>query len=346
MDKRIVIGYGVASLFMLGVILLAVLPFPQAATPTPAVRQLAAPTSQYATNFTAINAEEVDATTLNATTGNITTLNATTGTITTLGVTTLISQAVTFSGENATLTGTVNIANGTNSLPSVAFTSDPNTGLYRVGADDIGLTAGGVKVFDCIATGCTNTGTLAATGAAALNAGITVDTSAFTVADVTGNVATTGTLNVTGASTLTGAVAANGNIAVTVPTAVASATPAARINNIGAANDSLVIEKNATPVFKIGNGGVVTGFVLSNGTSGQKIVCGSQNITGTATIAHGLATPSYVQVSIAGDLTGDAAIASFTNASAVVTGKVWGSALTPAPNTTPVAVQWCVIGTP
>jgi len=42
------------------------------------------------------------------------------------------------------------------------------------------------------------TGTLTAGGVSALNGGITVDTSAFTVADTTGNVATTGTLSVDG----------------------------------------------------------------------------------------------------------------------------------------------------
>lgn len=37
---------------------------------------------------------------------------------------------------------------------------------------------------------------------------------------------------------------------------------------------------------------------------------------------------------------------SFTNASKTVTAKVWNTALTPAAATTPVAVDWCVIGTP
>jgi hypothetical protein len=47
-------------------------------------------------------------------------------------------------------------------------------------------------------------GAMRATGAAALDGGITVDSTAFTVADSTGNVATTGTLTVGGATQLNG----------------------------------------------------------------------------------------------------------------------------------------------
>jgi hypothetical protein len=163
---------------------------------------------------------------------------------------------------------------------------------------------------------------------------------------VTGNQTVGGTLSMTGATTLTGALAANGGAVVAGPTADATATPAMLVNNLGAANDNLVVAKAGTPVFKVSNAGVVTGNVLQYGSSGQKIVCGSTNITGTGTIAHGLATPVYVMASLAGDVTGDAARVSTTNAVATVTVKVWNSALTPAPNTTPVAVNWCVVGTP
>ena len=38
--------------------------------------------------------------------------------------------------------------NGTVSLPYYSFSADPNTGLYRVGADNVGLALGGAKVVD------------------------------------------------------------------------------------------------------------------------------------------------------------------------------------------------------
>jgi hypothetical protein len=38
--------------------------------------------------------------------------------------------------------------NGTVSLPYYSFSADPNTGLYRIGADNVGLALGGAKVVD------------------------------------------------------------------------------------------------------------------------------------------------------------------------------------------------------
>lgn len=125
---------------------------------------------------------------------------------------------VTIAGTLTATTVASGVGNGTVAAPSVYFTSDTDTGLYRVGANNIGVTAGGTKVLDCTASGCTNTGTLAATGALSANGGITVDTSAFTVADTSGNVATTGTLAVTGASTLTGAVTTAADLTVSADT--------------------------------------------------------------------------------------------------------------------------------
>jgi hypothetical protein len=45
---------------------------------------------------------------------------------------------------NATFNGTVLVSNGTPSLPSLSFSSDPNTGLYNSSADNIGFAIGGV----------------------------------------------------------------------------------------------------------------------------------------------------------------------------------------------------------
>jgi hypothetical protein len=79
--------------------------------------------------------------------------------------------------------------------------------------------------------------------------------------------------------------------------------------------------------------------------AGKAIICGSTTITGTGTIPHGLATPSYVTLGLAQDVTGNGGHLSASNASGTVTVKAWSSALTPAAATTPVAVNWCVNGT-
>jgi hypothetical protein len=79
--------------------------------------------------------------------------------------------------------------------------------------------------------------------------------------------------------------------------------------------------------------------------AGQAIICGSTTITGTGTLPHGLATPSFVTLGLAQDVTGNGGHLSASNASGTVTVKAWSSALTPAAATTPVAVNWCVNGT-
>jgi hypothetical protein len=53
-------------------------------------------------------------------------------------------------------------ANGSAANPSFAFNSDQNTGLYRIGAGNIGVTANGNKVLDIATTGLTVTGALGA----------------------------------------------------------------------------------------------------------------------------------------------------------------------------------------
>ena len=65
---------------------------------------------------------------------------------------------------NITPSSSVHGANGSASNPSFAFNSDQNTGLYRIGADNIGVAANGAKVLDIATTGLTVTGAVTATG--------------------------------------------------------------------------------------------------------------------------------------------------------------------------------------
>lgn len=61
----------------------------------------------------------------------------------------------------------VGIADGTVSLPGLSFISDPNTGMYRIGADNIGVAANGAKVLDIATTGLAVTGTASVSSTAA-----------------------------------------------------------------------------------------------------------------------------------------------------------------------------------
>ena len=64
---------------------------------------------------------------------------------------------------NITPSGSVHGANGSAANPSFAFLSDQDTGLYRIGANNIGVAANGAKVLDIATTGLTVTGAVTAT---------------------------------------------------------------------------------------------------------------------------------------------------------------------------------------
>lgn len=66
-------------------------------------------------------------------------------------------------------------SDGTAALPSRSFIADTNTGIYRAGADDVGLTAGGVDRIRYATSGITILGPLAATSGVALRGTVTND---------------------------------------------------------------------------------------------------------------------------------------------------------------------------
>jgi hypothetical protein len=72
----------------------------------------------------------------------------------------VLSAGPTFTGTAAfastTASGTIGSADGTALAPAITFTSDTNTGLYRVGPDNIGIAAGGVLSLDVSTTAVTS----------------------------------------------------------------------------------------------------------------------------------------------------------------------------------------------
>jgi hypothetical protein len=78
-----------------------------------------------------------------------------------------------------TITGALKGYAGSVSAPGYSFASDSNCGIYRIGADNIGVACAGAKVLDISATGLGVTGTLTSSStitatAAAIVAGTTV----------------------------------------------------------------------------------------------------------------------------------------------------------------------------
>jgi hypothetical protein len=78
------------------------------------------------------------------------------------------SQIITYLQANYTDSS---FGNGTVGAPSIAFLSDPDTGIYRISANHFGITAGGTLVADFAAANVSITGAVNATGAVTANGG-------------------------------------------------------------------------------------------------------------------------------------------------------------------------------
>ncbi|MFH0938252.1 MAG: hypothetical protein V1899_03090 [Planctomycetota bacterium] len=149
----------------------------------------------------------------------------------------------------------------------------------------------------------------------------------------------------TGVFTTSVSIAGTPVIAFNTPQPTYAYTAPTVIANINTLAVSTSVSVQGTPVFwATAIPAVATATPQISG--GLYQVCGTNTITGTGTIVHGLATPSYVTAGLANDPTADGASVTWTNATAVVTLKVWASEpITITAATTPVAVDWCAIGT-
>jgi hypothetical protein len=70
----------------------------------------------------------------------------------------------------AAMTGQFKSASGSVTAPGITFSADLDCGFYRIGADNIGFSIGGVKLWDLGSAAATITGTLTATTVAASSA--------------------------------------------------------------------------------------------------------------------------------------------------------------------------------
>lgn len=73
-----------------------------------------------------------------------------------------ITNSVAADGQTS-MTGALKGAAGSVSAPSISFASDADSGMYRIGADNIGIAVGGVKIVDVASTGATVAGAIDAT---------------------------------------------------------------------------------------------------------------------------------------------------------------------------------------
>jgi microcystin-dependent protein len=73
-----------------------------------------------------------------------------------------ITNSVAADGQT-TMTGTLKAANGAVALPAITFGSDPDSGMYRIGANNIGISVNETKILDIATTGLTVVGDANAT---------------------------------------------------------------------------------------------------------------------------------------------------------------------------------------
>lgn len=73
-----------------------------------------------------------------------------------------MTNSVAVDGQS-TMTGPLKLSNGSAAAPSATFASDPDSGLYRIGANNLGIAVNGAKALDIATTGLTVVGDMVAT---------------------------------------------------------------------------------------------------------------------------------------------------------------------------------------
>lgn len=211
-----------------------------------------------------------------------------------------LTDSLSRSGKGG-MTAPLKEADGTVAAPSFSFTNEPGTGLYRIGASDLGLAVNGSKKHEWTGTGESVTGTFAVsgtsafTGSASFPGGMDVPGSAIFDANITviGNsslatvTATTisgttvtgttvtssgqvngGTLAITGASTL-----GTGGTSITSLTKgtclLNGGTPATCTAAVPSGSDCLCTMRSSSTAHAIGCAVVATTLTAISSTNGD-----------------------------------------------------------------------------
>jgi len=183
---------------------------------------------------------------------------------------TMTTTGVTVTGT-ITPTGSVHAAAGSVGNPSLAFDADQDTGLFRIGANNLGVAAGGAKVLDVATTGLGVTGTLSVSGVATLGAGAILNTPA------------SGTLtNATGLPISTGVSGLGANVAAFLATPSSANLAAALTDETGTgANVFATSPMLTTPISATLTSPAATNLTLGLGTGGTALTLTSSTLAAT-----------------------------------------------------------------
>ena len=222
------------------------------------------------------------------------------------------------------------MAEGDTNLTNLVLSGDLTVGDDTTLGDDLAIT-----------------GDLDVTGSSELDGGITVDDTAFIVADTSGNVTTAGTLDVTGGvSELDGGITVD-DTAFIVANTTGNTTVAG----------TLIVSGTITGTGNVALEGTLdVGGTLEYGgddlnpvgyaSSGQQIVYGTTVVTATAVLTHGLTTVTFCLAVLAEDPSAadfDSVHTTVAIAGNVCTAKNWQDDMVTASDDA-VWVSWLVIG--
>ena len=191
---------------------------------------------------------------------------------------TMTTTGVTVTGT-ITPSGSVHAAAGSVGNPSLAFNSDQDTGLFSIGANNIGVAAGGAKVLDIATTGLGVTGTLSVSGVATLGAGAILNTPA------------SGTLtNATGLPISTGVSGLGANVAAFLATPSSANLAAALTDETGTgANVFATSPTLTTPISATLTSPASTNLTLAGGAGNSSIIL---TPAGTGGVGIGTTSPA------------------------------------------------------
>jgi len=206
---------------------------------------------------------------------------------------------------------------GTAAAPGIQFYGDLDTGIYRAGANQLGIAIGGVSVGYFDSTGWV--GNIAATTLDATNIEVTNvkakdGTAAFSIADTTGNVTFTSVLN---AATFNSTTIDTANIEVTNIKAKDGTAAIVLTDSTGAVGVSTALTASAAVTFSATSANIALGTSQTTGT----FTVGGAAQTGAITVDQSTKTHT---INIASGATENAA----TKTVNVATGGVSGSTTT------------------
>jgi hypothetical protein len=203
---------------------------------------------------------------------------------------TLVLKAITTTNWESTAQ-VVAAGDGTVGAPSFTFEADADTGIYRIGANNIGVTANGAKVLDIATTGLGVTGVITGTsttdattkdtGAIITEGGIGVEKAIFAGGTITTSDATASV------STVTGSIITAGGVGIAKELFVSTTTPFS-VSATGVATIT-----NATDATTKDTGSIIT----EGGIGVEKAVFAGTSITATTILTTGagaVAAPSLV----------------------------------------------------